>query len=199
MNRSEQDAMDRDCFRSCYARFRYCTEGGGFLRGYRSVEFMCDFHLACKRALNPAEWRIFSAHYLLGADWVLCTRQLGIPCQTHNDKKNFFEACYRIEAKLGRVFRDLQPFALWTCNEYFCEKQRGAKIAPTPVKDAEPSYRPLRPPLAQRQPRTPANVAVMPAPAPVLPAPVCLPPAKRVRPTIAERRALIRARLAEAA
>jgi hypothetical protein len=197
MNRSEQIAMDRDCFRSCYKRFRYCTEGGGFLRGYRSVEFMCDFYLACKRALDPADWRTFNAHYLLGADWNLCARQLGIPCQTHNDKKNFFEACYRMEAKLGRVFRELQPFALWQCADYFVEKARGAKIVPTPLK--EPArYQPLRPPLAKRQPRAPAAVAVMPAPAPCepLPAPACLQPAKRVRPTIAERRALIRAKLA---
>src|SRR6266511_4357409 len=103
MNRSEQVAMDRDCFRSCYARFRYCTDGGGFLRGYRSVEFMCDFHLACKRTLDPAEWRIFNARYFLGAGYPLCARQLGIPCQTHNDKNNFYAPCHRDAAMEGGV------------------------------------------------------------------------------------------------
>jgi hypothetical protein len=35
------------------------------------------------------------------------------------DRGNFFHAVYRIEQKLGRVFRELEPYALFPVNEYF--------------------------------------------------------------------------------
>jgi hypothetical protein len=50
---------------------------------------------------------------LLGADWKLCSRKLGI------DRGNFFHAVYRIEQKLGRVFRELEPYPLFPVDEYF--------------------------------------------------------------------------------
>ena len=56
---------------------------------------------------------MFRYHFLLGADWKLCTRKLDI------DRGNFFHAVYRIEQKLGRVFRELEPYSLFPLDEYF--------------------------------------------------------------------------------
>src|SRR5262249_4290278 len=63
--------------------------------------------------LDDFEHRLFRYHFLLGADWKLCTRKLRI------DRGNFFHAVYRIEQKLGRVFRELEPYPLFPIDEYF--------------------------------------------------------------------------------
>jgi hypothetical protein len=59
------------------------------------------------------EYRLFRFHFLLGADWKLCARRLGV------DRGNFYHAVYRIEQKLGRTFRELQPYPLFPLDEYF--------------------------------------------------------------------------------
>jgi hypothetical protein len=41
------------------------------------------------------------------------------------DRGNFFHAVYRIEQKLGRVFRELEPYALFPVNEYFHGAPKG--------------------------------------------------------------------------
>jgi hypothetical protein len=59
------------------------------------------------------EYELFRYHFILGADWKLCTRKVGI------DRGNFFHAVYRIEQKLGRVFRELEPYPLFPLDDYF--------------------------------------------------------------------------------
>lgn len=119
----------RAIFRACYARFQYCAlkekqvskvtwqfcggKGGRRTWGRRDEEYMADFCLITRRTLDDFEHRIFRFHYLLGADWRLCCRQLNI------DRGNFFHAVYRIQEKLGRVFRETQPYALFPLDEYF--------------------------------------------------------------------------------
>jgi hypothetical protein len=49
----------------------------------------------------------------MGAEWRLCCRRLKI------DKGNFFHMVYRIEQRLGRVYRELEPYALFPLDEYF--------------------------------------------------------------------------------
>jgi hypothetical protein len=66
-----------------------------------------------RRSLDESEYRLFRYHFILDADWKLCTRKLKI------DRGNFFHAVYRIEQKLGRVFRELEPYALFPLDEYF--------------------------------------------------------------------------------
>src|SRR5579883_324987 len=82
----------RAIFRACYHRFRECdalSEHTGavsleFLPGAARVrvysrkreEFMSDFDLVSRRALNESDYRLFRYHFLLGADWKLCCRQL---------------------------------------------------------------------------------------------------------------------------
>ncbi|MBI5280658.1 MAG: hypothetical protein HY858_03170 [Candidatus Solibacter usitatus] len=81
--------------------------------GRKDEEYLADFYLVSKRSLGHLEWRVFCYHYLLGAEWKLCTRKLGL------DRGLFFHTVYRLQHKLGRVFRELQPYALYPIDEYF--------------------------------------------------------------------------------
>ena len=74
---------------------------------------MADFCLVSRRNLTETEHRLFRYHFLLGAEWMLCARKLGL------SRGNFFHAVYRIEQKLGRVFRELQPYPLFPLDDYF--------------------------------------------------------------------------------
>src|SRR5262249_33196565 len=76
-------------------------------------EFVADFCGVSKRALTPEEYRIFRFHFLLGADWRLCTRRLNM------DRGNFFHEVYRIEQKLGETFCNVEPYALFPLEDYF--------------------------------------------------------------------------------
>lgn len=150
----------RAIFRACYARFRYCAAsekhmtqarlemiGGRERRGIwgrKDEEFCADFCLVSKRFLEENEYKIFRYHYLLGADWRLCCKRLQM------DKGSFFHAIYRIEQKLGRIFRELQPYPLFPLDEYFGGSVRAPlpaayrNLAPMPGPSRN---RALRPPL----------------------------------------------------
>ncbi len=119
----------RRIFRSCYAKFRLCAAQekpigtvrlenvrgpeGNFNWGMKDEEYMADFCMVSKRTLEPDEFEIFRYHFLLGADWKLCCRRLNM------DRGRFFHQLYRIEQKLGRIFRELRPHALFPLDEYF--------------------------------------------------------------------------------
>jgi len=119
----------RAIFRACYNRFRDCALKAGqtpsvsleFCRGKEAgwtysrkrEEFMADFCLVSRRTLDGLEYRIFKSHFLLGADWKLCCRQLGL------ERGTFFHAVYRIQQKLGRTFAELEPFPLYPLDDYF--------------------------------------------------------------------------------
>ena len=116
-------------FRICYERFTRCVTQEKHLSrvslephagrnrpntwGRKDEEYIADFCLLSQRTLDPEEHRLFRYHFLLGADWKLCTRKL------HLDRGNFFHAVYRIEQKLGRVFREVEPYSLFPLDEYF--------------------------------------------------------------------------------
>jgi hypothetical protein len=108
--------------------------------GRKTEEYMADFHLTCKRTLTPSEWHTFSVAYLQGADWSVCHKRLNMP------RTNFMHATYRLEAKLGRAFRETEPFGLYPLDEYFGSVVRGARVAVMVPQDHRPA--PLRPPLA---------------------------------------------------
>lgn len=119
----------RSVFRACLNRYRVCVAKGEATstvtleacRGRDSrrcysrkrEEYMADFFLVSRRFLRPDEWRVFLAHFVLGGDWKLCCRQFGM------DRGSFFHMVYRIEQKLGRVFAELRPYALYPLEEYF--------------------------------------------------------------------------------
>jgi hypothetical protein len=139
----------RSIFRACYARFRKCVEqekrysrvsleysprgGRRITWGMKNEEYIADFYLVSRRHLTPAEWEVFRYHFLLGADSALCVRKLKI------DRGQFFHMVYRIEAKLGKVFRELQPYSLYPLDEYFYGR-------------TENPWRPEDPPEAGKKP-----------------------------------------------
>jgi hypothetical protein len=119
----------RAIFRACFDRFRESVSREKYMSrvtldplpgkdrkgswGRKDEEFAADFCLVSKRSLTEAENRIFKYHFLLGSDWKLCCARLQM------DRGNFFHAVYRIEQKLGRVFRELEPYSLFPVDDYF--------------------------------------------------------------------------------
>lgn len=138
----------RSIFRICYGRFIKCvtqerhlsqltlTPRGGrpgrLTWGRKDEEYIADFCLVSRRVLDEFEYKVFRYHFLLGADWRLCSRRLDI------QRGNFFHAVYRIEQKLGRIFRELQPYALYPLDEYFNGAVRDAEVRPLPAHSAGP-------------------------------------------------------------
>ncbi|MEO8098413.1 MAG: hypothetical protein ABI811_11990 [Acidobacteriota bacterium] len=113
--------------------------------GRKDEEYIADFTLIAKRILIPEEHRLFRFHFLLGADWKLCSRQMGL------DRGNVFHAVYRIEQKLGRVFRELQPYPLFPLDDYFHGPSRfvpenapGKQLLPRPLAPLPVWVGPLR-------------------------------------------------------
>lgn len=140
--------VTRAIFRVCNNRFRSCVEkdrGASIVRlerigyghsthmafGRKNEEYIADFYLVCKRTLNENEWRIFNWAYLLGADWSLCHKRLNM------SRSHFIHACQRMEAKLGKGFRETAPFALFPLDEYFSPTSR-ATVAPCTPPDTRP-------------------------------------------------------------
>ena len=117
---------------------------GAYCWAMKDEEFMADFCLVSRRALDDLEYKIFKFHFLLGGDWKLCCRRLNM------DRGSFFHQLYRIEQKLGRVYRELRPHALFPLDEYFggtIQKQlpqsyKNVLQMPLPARG-----RALRPPL----------------------------------------------------
>ena len=112
-------------------------------------EFMADFCLVSRRALDDFEYKIFRYHYLLGADWRLCCRQLKM------DRGDFFHTLYRIEAKLGRIYAELEPYPLYPLREYF----NGVTMNDTPRAQSALTVRGSS--LVQRKPLVPPRERVL--------------------------------------
>ncbi len=119
----------RSIFRACLDRFQHCTEREKYMSkvtfnpvpgrtcrmtwGRKDEEYTADFFLVSKRHLDAQEFAIFKYHFLYGADWKLCCRRLNM------DRGTFFHCVYRIQQRLGRVFRELVPYPLFPIDEYF--------------------------------------------------------------------------------
>jgi hypothetical protein len=81
--------------------------------GLKDEEYVADFCLVSRRVLTLEEHRVFRYHFLLRADWKLCCAKLNF------DRGSFFHEIYRIEQKLGRTFRELEPHPLFPVDQYF--------------------------------------------------------------------------------
>jgi hypothetical protein len=107
--------------------------------GMKNEEYVADFCLTDERTLKPIEYRIFRFHFLLGADWKLCCRRLNM------ERGNFFHYVYRIEHKLGRVFRELQPYPLFPLDEYFsCSGEEPVTVCSFPIRSRSHLCPPLK-------------------------------------------------------
>ena len=158
-NRQEPcNCVLREIFRACYARFRQCVSKDTHISqsrleivpgvqshynwGRKNEEYLADFALVTRRALNDSEYRIFNYHFLLGADWRLCCGRLKM------DRGIFFHVVYRMEEKLGRVYRELQPYGLYPLSEYFEDSRRET------IASSRRCFKicPIRPPLSASKP-----------------------------------------------
>jgi hypothetical protein len=92
-------------------------------------DFMADFCLVSRRVLDDVEYRLFQFHFLLGGDWKLCCRRLGL------DRRRFFYKIYRVQQKLGQTFAELEPFSLYPVEQYF--RSPVCKEAPPGVRDLD--------------------------------------------------------------
>src|SRR5271165_6045888 len=145
----------RNIFRACYARFRECATKEKFVSrvsleavhgrdhkgtwGRKDEEYLADFCIVSRRALTEYEYRIFKYHFLLGADWRLCCRKLNI------DRGTFFHTVYRIQQRLGRVYRELEPYCLYPLTEYF----QGQCKSVAATRPETQKVVPIRPPVAK--------------------------------------------------
>jgi hypothetical protein len=124
----------RGVFRACHARFRDCVARSKYRThvsfernprgrssrgawGRKEEEYIADFELISRRSLDPFHHKIFRYHFLLGADWKLCCKRLGV------DRGAFFHAIYRIEEALGKAFYLTEPYALYPPNDYFVARR----------------------------------------------------------------------------
>lgn len=134
----------RAIFRACYARFRQCASKEKYISrvslesnpgrhrksvwGLKNEEYMADFVLVARRTLEEYEYKVFKYHFLLGADWNLCCRKLNI------DRGTFFHEVYRIQQKLGRTFRELEPHALFPLDQYFNSRTKDVLEITSPFR-----------------------------------------------------------------
>ncbi len=91
----------------------------------KEEEYMADFDLVARRHLDAVHYKIFRYYFLLGADWKLCARKMGI------DRGRLYHAVYRIEEKLGRAFAELEPYPLYPPREYFALRH---PVAVAPIR-----------------------------------------------------------------
>jgi hypothetical protein len=96
--------------------------------GRKDEEYIVDFLNVTKRALSDDEHRIFRYHYLLAADWKMCCRKLNI------DRGTFYHEIYKIQEKLGRIYRDLQPYGLYPLDQYFRGATKEDAVCITPIR-----------------------------------------------------------------
>ena len=101
----------------------------------KNEEYMADFVLVSRRVLGEGTlaYRLFKYHFLLGADWKLCCRKLGLP------RGEFFHEVYRIQQRLGRAFRELEPHSLFPLDEYFNSVRHERAAAPALLLEEIPS------------------------------------------------------------
>jgi hypothetical protein len=119
----------RTIFRLCYEQFRICSSkekpcNTAVLEynpntqkrttySLKEEEYIADFCIIVRRSLTEEQHQIFKYHYLLGAEWKSCCARLNM------DRGSFFHNVYRIQQKLGRAFREWQPYGLFPLDEYF--------------------------------------------------------------------------------
>ena len=145
----------RAIFRACYKRFRDCVMRGKYRSqvsferasggrtnrvtwSRKEEEYMADFTLVSRRVLDVWHYRLFRFHFLLGADWKLCSRKFGV------SRGNFFHAIYRIQEQLGKAFYQLEPYALYPPRDYFVLRLPGRMEPCHPPVSSAPGARMTR-------------------------------------------------------
>jgi hypothetical protein len=180
---SGMDANENPCglcaakniFRECLAKYRFCVANTGAIRpvplslciesrplyrvptGYRASDYIADFEILGRR-LQPIEAKLFHSRYVKDLPWRACVKGTGI-----TTKERFFQLCYQIETKLGRIFEanGMRP------QDYFVHSLKDVSVRAKPLAEPRREYQPIRPPLGKQH--EPAPAPIVPVPVPVRP------------------------------
>lgn len=80
----------------------------------KASDYQCDFHMVSMRHLeNDQERKLFTLYFLERRGLQDCLRALDM------DDGAFYHAVYRLEMRLGRAYREVQPYPLFPLDEYF--------------------------------------------------------------------------------
>jgi hypothetical protein len=104
----------RKIFHICYDHFiqtYYSARNIGWARN--KEEFIADFWITTKRSLSEFEFHLFYHHFILEEDYNKCCLLFDI------NKGKFFNTIYSMEQKLGRIYKELRPYALYPIYEYY--------------------------------------------------------------------------------
>jgi hypothetical protein len=77
-------------------------------------EYVAEVELLAKRTLSYDEWLVWRAYHCRGLEWREACATLG-----GMNKGELYHCVYRVEAKMGRAAREVQPYALYPIAEYY--------------------------------------------------------------------------------
>lgn len=113
----------RGIFGECLERYHALAASDGRGRGcfievvhghltttMKSSEYMADFDLAARRALDQAERQVLRLFFVENKTWRACALRSQV------DKGTFFHAVYRTAQRMGQ---ELARSGLWPLDEYF--------------------------------------------------------------------------------
>lgn len=119
-------------FRICLARYRECADrtivqtsraervqGRGFGYGRANEEYMADFCLTAKRVLTPELQRVFRMYFIARELSAVCMQKMSL------GRMAFYRRAWAVEEKLGRAFRETQPYGLFPLDQYFSAVRKG--------------------------------------------------------------------------
>jgi hypothetical protein len=158
LRKTEKKGQEKPCgcvfrgiFRACLGRYRVCIETTGRQRqvnfgysggptgwklyGRKHEEFVADFEIISRRILDESEMLILKEYFIKGRDWKYCASK------SNWNRGSFFHAVYAVQEKLGRAFRETEPYALFPIDEYFrsAEIRKVTKVAVLPLPEGTES------------------------------------------------------------
>lgn len=103
LNLVEGEAEGRDCFMEI-------SQHGHLMATMKASEYIADFDMAARRALDETEKKVLELYFLKDLIWRQCALRLQI------DRGTFFHAVYRTMERLGR---ELALAEIWPLDAYF--------------------------------------------------------------------------------
>jgi hypothetical protein len=119
----------RAIFRACLNRYQRCQSSAERIKpvtheyfgatqglrsyGRRNEEYIADFEAISRRILDAEEMEVLRLYFFQSKDWKFCAEKL------NSNRGNIFHMVYCIEEKLGRAFRETEPYGLFPVDEYF--------------------------------------------------------------------------------
>jgi hypothetical protein len=136
LRQTEKHGISRPCscvfraiFRVCLDRYKRCESNAERIKpvtheyfgatqglrsyGRRNEEYIADFEAISRRTLDADEMEVLRIYFFQNKDWKACAGKL------NTTRGLIFHMVYSIEEKLGRAFRETEPYGLFPVDEYF--------------------------------------------------------------------------------